>query len=194
MCIRDRTYIVDIDPGAEKRAQEKGHNFICKRIENYVPEIKFDLIIALNLIEHVNKPTELLQSFSCLLKPDGILLIKTPNTDCLDFKILKNYSWAGLHAPRHWVLFNRKSFAQSAAKANLQIKQLNYTQGAYQIAATLSYWLERKFFGENYANKKAVNKKVLFKILLFSFALLEVPRAFFFKTAQMFIILRRQNE
>ena len=38
----------------------------------------------LNLIEHVDNPGELLKKAYSVLSPDGIVLIKTPNTDSLD--------------------------------------------------------------------------------------------------------------
>ncbi len=68
----------------------------------------------LNLIEHVRRPDEVLAKARSLLTPDGFALIKTPNYDALDARIFRHRSWGGYHAPRHFVLFDRDSFARVA--------------------------------------------------------------------------------
>ena len=55
-------------------------------------EHKFDIITALEVIEHVPNPTSLLQAASTLLKPNGILFISTIN------RTMKSYGLAILAA------------------------------------------------------------------------------------------------
>jgi SAM-dependent methyltransferase len=93
-------------------------------------EENYDLILMLNLIEHVRRPDEVLAKARSLLTPDGLLLIKTPNYDALDARIFRHRSWGGYHAPRHFVLFDRDSFARMAKDQGLQVKSFAYAQGA----------------------------------------------------------------
>ena len=50
---------------------------------------KYNLILLLNLIEHIADPTATLKKLTEYLEPGGIILIKTPNIDSLDFRIFK---------------------------------------------------------------------------------------------------------
>lgn len=55
-----------------------------------------------------------------ILKKDGILVISTPNTDCLGFKYGKSH-WFHLDVPRHLILYNRKSLEYLLNKAGFKI-------------------------------------------------------------------------
>jgi 2-polyprenyl-3-methyl-5-hydroxy-6-metoxy-1,4-benzoquinol methylase len=124
------TQVVDIDPGAKAAAERAGHRYFLGTVEQFDSEEKYDLILMLNLIEHVRRPDEVLAKARSLLTPHGLLLIKTPNYDALDAKIFRHRSWGGYHAPRHFVLFDRDSFARMAKDQGLQVKSFAYAQGA----------------------------------------------------------------
>jgi 2-polyprenyl-3-methyl-5-hydroxy-6-metoxy-1,4-benzoquinol methylase len=124
------TQVVDIDPGAKAAAERAGHRYFLGTVEQFESEEKYDLILMLNLIEHVRRPDEVLVKARSLLTPHGLLLIKTPNYDALDAKIFRHRSWGGYHAPRHFVLFDRESFARMAKDQGLQVKSFAYAQGA----------------------------------------------------------------
>lgn len=76
--------------------------------------LRFDVIYAAHLIEHLTNPGEFLQKCYSLLTDDGIVVIETPNEACLPRKVFGRY-WGGNHFPRHWFLFNPET-ARSAAK------------------------------------------------------------------------------
>jgi 2-polyprenyl-3-methyl-5-hydroxy-6-metoxy-1,4-benzoquinol methylase len=124
------TQVVDIDPGAKAAAERAGHRYFLGTVEQFDSEEKYDLILMLNLIEHVRRPDEVLAKARLLLTPNGLLLIKTPNYDALDARIFRHRSWGGYHAPRHFVLFDRDSFARMAKDQGLQVKSFAYAQGA----------------------------------------------------------------
>jgi 2-polyprenyl-3-methyl-5-hydroxy-6-metoxy-1,4-benzoquinol methylase len=124
------TQVVDIDPGAKAAAERAGHRYFLGTVERFDSEEKYDLILMLNLIEHVRRPDEVLAKARSLLTPSGLLLIKTPNYDALDARIFRHRSWGGYHAPRHFVLFDRDSFARMAKDQGLQVKSFAYAQGA----------------------------------------------------------------
>lgn len=45
---------------------------------------KYDLVMALHLLEHMNKPVDYLRNLKPLLKPQGKIIIEVPNLDsCL---------------------------------------------------------------------------------------------------------------
>ena len=51
-----RTQVVDIDPGARDAAKRAGHRYFLGRVEEFESDEKYDLILMLNLIEHVSAP------------------------------------------------------------------------------------------------------------------------------------------
>jgi len=124
------TQVVDIDPAAKGAAERAGHRYFLGPIEKFESAEKFDLILMLNLIEHVRRPDEILGKARGLLSGDGVLLIKTPNFDALDAALFRHRSWGGYHTPRHFVLFNRDSFTRLAEAQGLQVVSFEYSQGA----------------------------------------------------------------
>ncbi|EJL58067.1 methyltransferase family protein [Rhizobium sp. CF122] len=125
------TTVVDIDDGARNLALGKGHDFHLTRFEDFDPAGRsFDLVLMLNLIEHVEDPSAILKKAAGLLTPHGIIWVKTPNFDSLDARLFRNHSWAGYHTPRHFVIFNHESLQRTAAKSGLAIASFDYTQGA----------------------------------------------------------------
>lgn len=128
----DQTTVVDIDDGARVHAENAGHEYFHGRFEDFgnSSNKKYDLILMLNLIEHVPNPGAVLEKASKLLRPGGLIWIKTPNFDALDARIFRHRSWAGYHTPRHFVIFKKESLLKTAALAGLECEKFSYTQGA----------------------------------------------------------------
>ena len=124
------TQIVDIDMNAEKTAIQKGHRYFCGLMEDFNSTKQYDVILMLNLIEHVADPRAVLQKATQLLSQDGIIILQTPNFKSLDARLFKDSNWGGYHCPRHWVIFNKKSFLSLAGNCGLQPQHFSYTQGA----------------------------------------------------------------
>ena len=60
---------------------------------------KFDVIVSLQVIEHVYNPSLMLNRVKKHLKHNGILILTTPNLECLSAKIMKD-KWHG-YRPDH---------------------------------------------------------------------------------------------
>jgi 2-polyprenyl-3-methyl-5-hydroxy-6-metoxy-1,4-benzoquinol methylase len=184
------TQVVDLDSNAKKIAEENGHRYFEGRIEDFKTDKKFNFIILLNLIEHVAAPQEILQKVEHLLADDGLILIKTPNTDSLDAVLFKNSYWGGLHCPRHWVLFNAKSFDFLLGMTGLHIHQKKYTQGAPFWAYSMMHFLNKKGLIK-LSKEDPMIYHPLFGPLSALFAGFDFIRGLFFKTSQMFIVLKK---
>lgn len=184
------TCVVDLDKNAERIAREKGHDYFCGRIEDYKTDTRFDLVILLNLIEHVNEPGKVLEKVRAMLSPNGVAIIKTPNYDALDARIFRNKNWGGYHCPRHWVIFSKESFEALTTHAGLKVKHFAYTQGAPFWAASILFWLADKKVIKVTKEKPAVYHP-LFPLLSVAFSAFDFMRRPFAKTSQMFFILTR---
>jgi 2-polyprenyl-3-methyl-5-hydroxy-6-metoxy-1,4-benzoquinol methylase len=190
-----KTQIVDIDPVAGQIAREQGHDYFCGTIEQFEapvgtsPDQKFELVLLLNIIEHVERPDRVLTRIRELLAPGGVALIKTPNYDALDARIFRHASWAGYHCPRHWVLFTHESFASLAKSSGLRVERFSFTQGAPFWSASLLGALARRNMIEITRDKPVVYHR-LFPVLNALFAAFDFLRRPVAKTSQMFFQLK----
>lgn len=80
----------------------------------------FDVIYISHVIEHVANPNEILRIVKNILKPNGQLLIKTPNRNSLGRKIFKKY-WYHNDIPRHLFLFSKKSLIKLLNSFNMTL-------------------------------------------------------------------------
>ena len=189
----NRTQVVDIDSNAGVAALGAGHEYYEGTIENFDSNIKFHLVLLLNIIEHVEDPGSILSHISGMLAPNGVVLIKTPNTKSLDARIFRHKDWGGLHTPRHWALFNKSSFEKLLGSTNLEIKEFSYTQGAPFWAFSTLFFLQDKGLVNISADRPAYSHP-LFGILQIIFAAFDYLRKPFFPTSQMFIVLKKIDE
>jgi SAM-dependent methyltransferase len=184
------THEIDINERARAEAEAAGHVFHCQRVEDFQSNDSFDLILLLNLIEHVSDPAAILRRMRSLLSPGGLILIKTPNVDTLDCRIFRHNNWGGFHCPRHFVLFNRESLLGLGARCGLQAAEASYTQGAPQWACSilgimgLKGWL-------NISAERPLYSHPLYPVVCAATAAFDLVRSPFMPTAQMFVVFRR---
>lgn len=184
--------VVDIDPAAEGMAIRHGHAYFRGRIEDFRTSVRFDLVLMLNLIEHVEEPVAVLRRIRSLLAPGGLVLIKTPNVDSLDARIFRHHNWAGYHCPRHWVLFTRKGFERAAAQAGLAPVEFHYTQGApFWALSTIAVLARAGLLSISQARPAIYHG--LAPVLSGLFAVFDFARMPFSKTSQMFFLLSENN-
>lgn len=187
------TQIVDIDSRAENRARRRGHDYFRGPAQEFTTDRRFDLILLLNLIEHLDAPEDTLRRLLGLLTPSGLILVKTPNTDSLDARLFRERNWAGFHCPRHWVLFDREGFSALARRAGAEIAEFRYTQGAPFWAASVLAWLARHGAARVTAERPAMYHP-LYAWLAAFFAGIDLLRgALGAKTSQMFFALTKSS-
>jgi len=184
------TVVVDLDPAAAAACQAAGHTYFCGRIEDYEPDRQFDLILMMNLIEHVRDPVQVFRKVAHCLKPNGRILLKTPNYDSLDARLFRGTYWGGLHCPRHWVLFTPESLTEAVQRAGLRVVDISLTQGApFWVWSVASMLAERGLI--KVSADAPMYRHPLVPLLTAAFAALDFARRPFMRTSQMFAILSR---
>jgi SAM-dependent methyltransferase len=185
------TQVVDLDEAAAERARARGHGFFLGRIEDYETSRRFDLILMLNLIEHVENPLAVLQKAAGLLTPGGRILLQTPNYDSWDARLFRSHNWAGLHTPRHWVLYTAPAFERTAARAGLVPVSWWYTQGAsFWASSLLGLLAERGLV--SITRQRSSLQHPLFGLLTPFLAAFDLARLRLgARTSQMFFVLRK---
>jgi len=71
-------------------------------------ENSFDVVTLNHVIEHVYDPIKLLSECRRVLRPEGMLVVTTPNIRGLGLWFFGR-AWAGLDAPRHLYVFSRRT-------------------------------------------------------------------------------------
>jgi len=68
-----------------------------------------------HVIEHLPDPNETIRQLSKKLLPNGLIIGQTPANDSFERSLFKT-RWSGFHAPRHTVVFSRKSITKTFAE------------------------------------------------------------------------------
>ncbi|MGY4167783.1 class I SAM-dependent methyltransferase [Bradyrhizobium sp. USDA 4529] len=185
------TQCVDVDEDAEAQATARGHAFHLGRIEQFETDRRFDLVLALGLIEHVPDPALVLRRIAGLLTARGRVLIMTPNFDALDGRLFRHRSWPGYHTPRHFVLFNRQSFTDLAEQSGLGVVSFSYMQTPQYWTLLMLDAMRRLGFTEVSAQRPACYHP-LYSVLRASFTVLEFARTPFARLSYMVFTLGRR--
>ncbi len=93
-------------PSARAAAAASGFRFHPDLIR--VERGAFDLVIAIEVVEHLRRPLPVLRALHDRLAPGGLLLLTTPNRKGLHARLRKG-QWREARDPCHVVLFDRRS-------------------------------------------------------------------------------------
>ena len=100
------TYGVELSDDSIRILEKKNH--IAKNNMDF-GDIKFDLVVAFDLIEHLYDVNEFLRQSKSLLKPQGILVILTGNINSISSLVSRN-NWWYVNYPEHVVFPSRNFF------------------------------------------------------------------------------------
>ncbi len=80
---------------------------------------EFDIITAFDIIEHTQDPLASLRQWADLLKPGGILVITSPDTDSMFRKLMRS-RWPMLQPLQHTFLFSGSGVSEGLSRAGLR--------------------------------------------------------------------------
>jgi len=90
------------------------------------PDDYFDAVTLNHVLEHVYDPLDLIRECLRVLRPEGRLVIVTPNLESLGHTHFRSI-WRGLEPPRHLYLFSMRALRSCSDKAGLRILSLYTT-------------------------------------------------------------------
>ena len=135
---------VDIDPVARERAKP-----IYSRVEESIEPLKgerFDLILLLDVVEHLPRPAEFLKAVSELLAPGGEILISVPNFIHWSVRIPMLFGFLpeaerGILDKTHLQTFTRKKLRKLISTvAGLEITEESVTIEPAELALPKILW------------------------------------------------------
>ena len=118
---------IEISDYAAAQAREKsGFDILTGDfVQLDIPENRFDLILMLDVIEHLTSPVKGLQKAYRSLKPGGLLVVETPNYESAPSKVL-GVEW-GLIAPEHHLFyFTPETLKRALGRSGLEIASLTF--------------------------------------------------------------------
>lgn len=92
-------------------------------IESFAPEIPiggFDGVLIFDTIEHVYDPAQMLKRASSWMKPDGRMIVTTPNIGATVAKLMGR-RWPFMTPPEHLSFFNQSCMSEAMRNAGLKI-------------------------------------------------------------------------
>ncbi len=84
---------------------------------------QFEIVTLWHTLEHLSHPQKALKKIYQSLKKGGFLIIETPNTDSLGFKLAQG-KWFHLDCPRHLFLFNQKNLINLLKKNKFKVVEI----------------------------------------------------------------------
>jgi SAM-dependent methyltransferase len=121
--------VVDPDERSIEVARSRGVEGFAGTMEEFDTDERFDLVLMLNLIEHVADPVAVMARAAELLDDGGLIWLQTPNFRALDGRLFRHRNWAGYHCPRHWAIFGEAGLARALSRAGLDAVSFERTQG-----------------------------------------------------------------
>lgn len=90
-----------------------------------IKEKKYDMVTLWHVLEHFDDPSAALKLISKLLNKNGVLILSTPNTDSIGYRLARE-KWYHFDFPYHKNLFNKKSLIYLAKNNDLTVKSFTY--------------------------------------------------------------------
>jgi SAM-dependent methyltransferase len=129
---------VDPNPWAVAQARARGVEAHVGSIEAIEAAQRFDAIVMLDVLEHVIAPLPFLAAVRARLRPDGRLLVMTPNIRSL-LAHVSGRRWVSLKAPEHVRYYSPRSVRSLLRAAGFDVLTV---RGAGQYV-TISFVLAR---------------------------------------------------
>jgi SAM-dependent methyltransferase len=135
----------EISGFAAENARSKGYDIQVGSFESLTfPPESFDLMFLIQVLEHLSDPRSSVEKVARMLRPGGRVMIETPSTNCVDFRLFKRRYWGGYHFPRHFNLFVREHVEKLLRAAGLEPTSYKVKLQPVHWVWTAHHWLEEK--------------------------------------------------
>lgn len=138
--------------------------------EGLFPDDYFDIITLWDVMEHLPEPLETLQIISHILKPDGLLVITTPNANAWERNSFGPY-WAGWDVPRHYNIFSDETITTLLEKSSFTVNNITSFTGMHGgLVISIQFSIREKNWPDGF--KKVLvtlAKSIPFRILMYPY-------------------------
>lgn len=118
---KENLYGFDLSLDFINETKKSFNNVFCLDLdEKKLPFQDFDVIFALDIIEHLEFPLKFLQNAALATRPNGLIIISTPNTRSLSY-LLQGKNWYAFKDETHKHFYNRKQLTELLGKTGFKI-------------------------------------------------------------------------
>jgi len=132
-----------VEPGSVALTTEEkfpGKIFRGQLHQAIYPDNFFDVVCLTDVLEHISEPHELMQEIHRILKPDGILLLTTPNTGSIT-KRLAGKKWFQ-YKNEHVMYYAKRPLKALLEKEGFEIERLRSNEKKLSLDY-ICYYLRR---------------------------------------------------
>ncbi|MEM3433160.1 MAG: class I SAM-dependent methyltransferase [Candidatus Methanomethyliaceae archaeon] len=117
-----------VEPFGCQYLAERGFR-VFRSLEDIPPCLRFDGVIAMDVVEHLESPWEQLREIRGVLKDPGWLYVATVNAWCLNAR-LSRAGWREARRPGHLVFFTLRTLEKILAEAGFErLRRLRWFLG-----------------------------------------------------------------
>jgi len=117
-------YGIETNEEAAEKARRKGIQIIAEDLGKIgsLP-MKFDITVAIDVVEHVEDPFSLLKSMSEITRPGGVIIISSGNSMALPWRFMGSKYWYCSY-PEHISFINERWCLNAAEKLGLVLHKI----------------------------------------------------------------------
>lgn len=136
-----RFEVVGVEPSrwAARMARERFHVQVLE--EDVRPDLfgkeTFDVVVAIDVLEHLADPLPVLTCLATFLRPGGILYVVTPNIASFSARLLGRWWWG--FRPAHLTYFSPDTLGRMLTGAGFEVRQSR----SYGRVFSYGYWMSR---------------------------------------------------
>lgn len=111
---------------AETARRALGLEIVATPVDELSVDLRFDLIIMFQVLEHIGEPVPLLRECARRLAPGGRLVTNVPNFSSWQSRFAGS-SWLHLDVPRHLVHFTPRTLQETLERGGLKLIELSFS-------------------------------------------------------------------
>lgn len=112
-------YGIELNTKAVAIARKQDVNVAACNLESFKSDRLFDVVRISHVLEHVQDYRKFLSIATELLRPNGWLIVYTPNSDSFSRKLTGKF-WAGFYDKTHFTIFNAANLIAVAEPLGLE--------------------------------------------------------------------------
>ena len=133
---------IELEKALQPSFKKRGLKVFPNMLEAQKEGLKYDLITAFHVVEHLHNPKRVLKELSKLLNEEGEMIIEVPNSDDVLLTLYENNGFQNFsYWSHHLFLFNEKTMTELVKKAGLKLNWIKHIQ-RYPLSNHL-YWMAK---------------------------------------------------
>jgi 2-polyprenyl-3-methyl-5-hydroxy-6-metoxy-1,4-benzoquinol methylase len=101
-------------------AEQRGVTVLGSTIASIERGMQFDVVTAVDVLEHILEPRPFFEAVARLLSPNGIFVVSTADTRSLSFRLQGPRYWYCSYVPEHVSFFSRRAIERLASHSGFQ--------------------------------------------------------------------------